>query len=135
MPGEYLLGMAVALGLVAVELFLVSLVGGEAPDMAVPIFLVVAIYGSLAMVVVGIPVVLVTHLMLRRVRSQTAHVAAFAVAGLLTALLPGLMLGAGRAGLSIYVAAALAGGASRAVLIPVLRARAARAAALPTLVM
>ena len=129
-PGEYLLGMVIALIVVAVALFLAALVGGEAPDMAAPIVAVVLFYGGLSMIVFGLPLVLVTHLLVRRVRSQTVQVAAFTVTGLMAALLPGLMIGADAAGLPVYLAAAGAGGLSRALLILVMRARAARVEAL-----
>lgn len=49
-------------------------------------------FGFIAMIVIGLPLTLLAHLTLRRVRSQIVHIAAFGVVGLLTGYLFGLWL-------------------------------------------
>ncbi len=49
-------------------------------------------FGFIAMIAIGLPLTLLAHLALRRVRYQIVHIAAFGVVGLLTGYLFGLWL-------------------------------------------
>lgn len=88
----YAVAAFTALGIGSV-LVPVALGGGGGPTDFVKLVGLVLAVGFLVVLMVGLPLTLMAHVAVRRVRSQSIHVAAFGVVGLVTGYLVRLGIG------------------------------------------
>lgn len=89
----YVVAAFSALGIGSILVPLAINGGGSGAADFVKFALLILAVGFLVMLMIGLPLTLVAHLAVRRVRRQSIHIATFGVVGLLTGYLVGLWVG------------------------------------------